>query len=146
MERRRLAPPDLPESPPQPGLAPPRRKLAEVAPPPRRRLGEQVRAATSTPAKPEPPRKGETIFGCAVRNPTTGMYCYSPKPFRHGDVMHTMVERRVVEGVVPGDWEQGFVTSRFRFVGREEAMAVAKAASQLKRPQSGPELFSEDLW
>lgn len=42
----------------------------------------------------------------------------------------------------------GFVTRSGRFVDRVEALAIAKACSQLKYPlpESREELFSEDLW
>lgn len=41
---------------------------------------------------------------------------------------------------------QGFFTSRSRFVGREEAVPIARQAGQLKPGFSGKILFSEDLW
>ena len=42
-------------------------------------------------------------------------------------------------------FNQGFITSTGRFVSREEAMQVAKAADQVK-PDRGESLRSEDLY
>ena len=47
------------------------------------------------------------------------------------------------------DWEQGFLTNTGRFVGREEAMKIAKEQNQLIRLSGSPNsdiLFSEDLY
>lgn len=47
------------------------------------------------------------------------------------------------------DWEQGFLTNKGRFVGRKEAMKIAKAQNQVIRlsGSSNPDiLFSEDLY
>lgn len=43
--------------------------------------------------------------------------------------------------------DQGFLTDNGRFIGREEAVEVAKASGQIERPKYQPnQLFSEDLW
>lgn len=47
------------------------------------------------------------------------------------------------------DWEQGFLTSKGRFVGREEAMKIAKEQNQIIRLSgslNSEMLFSEDLY
>lgn len=47
------------------------------------------------------------------------------------------------------DWEQGFLTNKGRFVGRNEAMKIAKAQNQVIRLSGSPNsdmLFSEDLY
>lgn len=47
------------------------------------------------------------------------------------------------------DWEQGFLTNKGRFVGRKEAMKIAKAQNQVIRLSGSPNsdiLFSEDLY
>lgn len=47
------------------------------------------------------------------------------------------------------NWEQGFLTNKGRFVGREEAMKIAKAQNQVIRLSGSPNsdiLFSEDLY
>lgn len=90
----------------------------------------------------------EPIIGVAIRRPSDGMYWYAHKPYRHNAVIHGLVQNGVVNPV-PADWEQGFVTSRLRFVTRLEAMEIAKATKQFKRKPggyNGPELYSEDLW
>lgn len=46
-------------------------------------------------------------------------------------------------------WEQGFLTNKGRFVGRKEAMKIAKAQNQVIRLSGSPNsdiLFSEDLY
>lgn len=47
------------------------------------------------------------------------------------------------------NWEQGFLTNKGRFVGRKEAMKIAKAQNQVIRLSGSPDsdiLFSEDLY
>ena len=47
------------------------------------------------------------------------------------------------------DWEQGFLTNKGRFVGREEAMKIAKEQNQVIRLSGSLNsdiLFSEDLY
>ena len=47
------------------------------------------------------------------------------------------------------DWEQGFLTNKRRFVGRKEAMEIAKTQNQVIRLSGSPNsdiLFSEDLY
>lgn len=47
------------------------------------------------------------------------------------------------------DWKQGFLTNKGRFVGRKEAMKIAKAQNQVIRLSGSPNsdiLFSEDLY
>lgn len=73
--------------------------------------------------------------------------------WRHGNIIAQMIEltgRRTVtnapDGV--GDYEQGFLTSKNRFVGREEAFDIAEAANQLndRNRFNNRTLFSEDLY
>jgi len=45
-----------------------------------------------------------------------------------------------------GEYIQGFLTSKNRFVDREEAMEIAKSAKQVIRKNSSPRLYSEDLY
>lgn len=76
-----------------------------------------------------------------------------PQPGRHHDVVaFILAERPELQSVIG---TQGFQTDAGRFVGREEALAIAKAADQIK-PRAGfdgipyelhpRELFSEDVW
>ena len=47
------------------------------------------------------------------------------------------------------DFEQGFLTNKGRFVGREDAMRIAKEQGQIIRLSGSPNadiLFSEDLY
>lgn len=67
------------------------------------------------------------------------------KPNRHHDVI------RSIPGGVKGPDKQGFVLDDGTFIGRREAMVIAKANGQLKRREGeqfyqGPELYSEDVW
>ena len=88
----------------------------------------------------------ERIISAAVR---IGEMIFSlPPPARHHDVLHNMSEN-----ITPGQgptWEQGFLTTSGRFVGRREGYVLARWAGQLDhvRPKTEPlvELFSEDLW
>jgi len=53
----------------------------------------------------------------------------------------------IVEPRVITPDRQGFVTSRQRFVGREEGKEIARKAGQLLPTHSSSQhLFSEDLW
>ena len=42
--------------------------------------------------------------------------------------------------------EQGFLTTKNRFLTREEALELVKSNGQLKHPMIGGVLTSEDLW
>lgn len=42
--------------------------------------------------------------------------------------------------------KQGFVTDRWRFVGRDEALTIALTAGQITYPSAGTGLISEMLW
>jgi hypothetical protein len=102
--------------------------------------------------------RGERIEAAAIRDPQSGAFYYRIRPYRHGDVMHALVQNGTVDKVVPGDWEQGFVTTRLRFVDRKQAFTIAANAGQLKpikktvkgltrtHKPKGPELYTEDLW
>ncbi len=74
---------------------------------------------------------------------------------RHADGIRMVAE--LVDYQVAGSWdavhlathEQGFVTSRNRYVGREEGLSLQKAAGIESACKSGyrkRELFSEDLY
>lgn len=86
--------------------------------------------------------RDERIVCVAIKH-KSGYYASLPPPFRHSDVMLAIDSAGI---------EQGFLTSTGRFVGRGEAYAIAKAASQLlpdDRPGHTPTpgtLYSEDLW
>jgi len=45
-----------------------------------------------------------------------------------------------------GEYVQGFLTDKNRFVDRREAMSIAFKAKQLIRVVTSPDLFSEDIY
>jgi hypothetical protein len=77
---------------------------------------------------------------------------------RHGDCIQTaaqLIDHRWRMKLEPAPWsaemcrDQGFITSRNRYVGREEALALQHAAGIPSACPSGyrkRELFSEDLY
>lgn len=69
--------------------------------------------------------------------------------WRHGNIIAqmetTMGLRTVVNGEKSvGKYEQGFLTSDNRFVGRKEAAELAFRSGQIKEMKTY--LFSEDVW
>lgn len=70
-----------------------------------------------------------------------------PAPNRHHDVIRAIYEK--TGQPVMRNW-QGFLTSEGKFVGRKEAVKIARRAGQLNvvRPKTSPRsiLFSEDVW
>lgn len=89
---------------------------------------------------------GERIVAAAVRY--EGMTFSLPPPARHGECILLMLAcRQDIDRTKTGPEEQGFVTSRHRFVDRKEARAIAVVAGQLTWRDAGlGELFSEDVW
>jgi hypothetical protein len=69
----------------------------------------------------------------------------APPPARHAHLLHPVMSE---EAIGPDD--QGFVTSRGRYVDRYEALRIVIAAgqTQIDHPSrnAGGQLFSEDLW
>ena len=66
-----------------------------------------------------------------------------PRPARHHDLIHELVEWG---HVIPITGEQGFIDDQQGFVTREEAAQIALAQGQVKSLHAPPSLFSEDLW
>lgn len=64
--------------------------------------------------------------------------------YRHADCFSTAVQLGYT-GHINAD-EQGFLTSKGRFVDRREAKLIAKRAGQLKRTSALKSLLSEDLY
>lgn len=85
----------------------------------------------------------EEIFAAAIKD-SEGSPVHLPRPARHHDIIRAMVDSGH-EAPITG--EQGFVTTRGRFVDRKEGLEIATKAGQLIR-KTPPEdvLFSEDLW
>lgn len=83
----------------------------------------------------------ERIIAAAVRY--QGATFSLLPPARHGECLWLLRAARPDSH----DEEQGFVTDRNRFVGRQEARKIAEAAGQLiERAGNLPELYSEDVW
>lgn len=64
--------------------------------------------------------------------------------FRHGDCLKTLCYFADISKVIAE--EQGFLTSKNRFVNRIEAKRIAKKEFQLIRASPYRELISEDLY
>jgi hypothetical protein len=68
---------------------------------------------------------------------------------RHGQCMWTMGSLTGLRSVTfaedgVGEYEQGFITNKNRFVGREEGAIIAFDANQIKEKKET--LYSEDLY
>ena len=85
------------------------------------------------------------------------LYSYMPergtviKGHRHADIIHTVYlligKRTCTNGAdCIGEFEQGFVTNKGRFVDRQEAMLIARAADQVISDTQSDQLYSEDLY
>jgi len=86
----------------------------------------------------------EFIKYAAVRHPNGNIFAVS-QPGRHGDVKMAM--DRVGMAGIANTMDQGFVTSKGRFVNREEGLTIAKDRRQIVRKHPTPdELYSEDMW
>ena len=67
---------------------------------------------------------------------------------RHTQCQYTMISVtgiRSVESEI-GEYEQGFLTSKNRFVDRIEGLKIAQEANQIKSEYKLTQLHSEDLW
>ncbi|CDX54579.1 p063 [Mesorhizobium plurifarium] len=83
----------------------------------------------------------ETIVAVAVRY--EGLTVSLPAPARHHNVLHPLFD---LTGKVLGGQDQGFLTSKGRFVNRFEAARIAVRAKQIVEPRWPPDLYSEDVW
>jgi len=96
----------------------------------------------------------EIVICSAIRLPDGRIF----RGHRHGDCIRTaseLVDHQHNIGLVPEPWtasmcrDQGFITSRNRYVGREEALQLQLAAGIESVCPSGyrrSQLFSEDLY
>lgn len=67
-----------------------------------------------------------------------------PVPARHHHVMWTYL---MIYGKHDNSCEQGFLTTKGRFVDRVEGLRIAKEADQIETKHGNPDmLFSEDMW
>lgn len=83
----------------------------------------------------------ETIIAAAILY--KGLIVTLPPPARHHTILHPLGD---IVGEVIGPDEQGFLTSRGRFVGRIEARDIAVQIMGVKPKNRSSYLFSEDLW
>lgn len=84
----------------------------------------------------------ETIVCAAIRH--NGVIYSVPRPGRHHNVCQLMFENGLPTEAMR---EQGFLTSEHRFVNRYEAAAIARAAGQIVREPTPPDMLtSEDVW
>lgn len=108
---------------------------------------EAIRAASGTPDESSAVERAgdvERIACAALRDSETGLILCAP---RHGGPI--MSRLRVLFGRTQRDFEQGFITNKFdRFVNRQEAHIIAKAAGQIRYRCGGDEdtLYSENLY
>jgi hypothetical protein len=86
----------------------------------------------------------ERIVAVAVKH-STGVVLSLPPPNRHHHVLRIMSALDIYK-IDEGRHEQGFLTSRGRFVDRAEALEIAEAAGQVIKKTPGGGLFSEDVW
>jgi hypothetical protein len=107
-------------------------------------LGEQLFALRKAIDGPDITREDaqESISRAAIR---VDDHVYSvPRPGRHHDVFKMMSARALERSRID---DQGFVTSAGRFVDRKEAAVLARAAHQLIREPTPPDMLtSEDVW
>ena len=67
--------------------------------------------------------------------------------FRHGQCIYSKCAVTGLIDAESGEHIQGFLTSKNRFVGRQEAWNIAKQADQIIKVSGGEgTLYSEDLW
>ena len=66
--------------------------------------------------------------------------------FRHNNCMWSMTSLTGLRSVLPevGEYEQGFLTSKNRFVNREEGAIIAFEAGQIS--ENKKTLYSEDIY
>lgn len=82
--------------------------------------------------------EGEQVICAAILDSNNRIF----RGHRHHDAIHAMSTRPGTAHVV----EEGFITSKNRFVGRREAMDIQIAAGKMAKSNKGLDLFSEDLY
>lgn len=101
--------------------------------------------STSVPSRPvESTEAKEYILSAAVRS--GDLIISIPRPARHHVIMQEISWQKLAL-TASHDYEQGFLTSTGRFVGRIAGCQIAYRANQIIN-KSGPDnqLFSEDMW
>lgn len=95
--------------------------------------------------------QSKEVVICAAVKSTTGVIV---RGHRHGDCIYGMVSGRIMKDgkkLIPGrkQEDQGFITSKNRYVTREEGRILQDAAgikSVAERGYEGNTLYSEDLY
>lgn len=93
--------------------------------------------------------------------------CAAQRAYKHGDECpiiipsvrhfdkntHSLLDNFIIDLGIIDNWEQGFLTSKYRFVDREEAAKIAVENNQVKRLVGNQKdlnsvtvLFSENLY
>jgi hypothetical protein len=85
--------------------------------------------------------RNETIVAAAMQ--WRGFTVTLEAPARHGDIIHAIAQS-IPETEWPVRGDQGFLTSSGKFVGRNDAMEIARAAGQVQ--STSDTLYTEDLW
>lgn len=93
---------------------------------------------------------GEVVTHSAIRTPEGVVYA-GKAPARHHNCIAYMTLQGLVETPRSGLFrQQGFLTSKGRYVDRALGLAIATQADQINkvRPKTNPVtlLFSEDVW
>jgi hypothetical protein len=91
------------------------------------------------------PKEKEIVICAAVKMPDG----FVVRGHRHADCYRNLSERPRYKDAIFGDTEEGFITSKNRFVTREEGRKLQDAAgipSADKYGYRGDTLFSEDLY
>lgn len=103
---------------------------------------EHAKAVPDLP-KPEP---SPLVVGVAIRDPEKHVWSMR-SPSRHHHLIHAIVEATSIE-CVPGDWEQGFMSSNGNFLTRTEALWLVCNNGQFHNElePGKTELYSEDVW
>lgn len=103
------------------------------------KVDETIRALQEKVKNPS-----ERIIAAAIYH---GATISLPPPARHHTILESMHLTMGIDVKKVGPENQGFLTSKGRFVNRVEAYHIAWRESQMIRQTgSAPELFSEDLW
>lgn len=66
--------------------------------------------------------------------------------WRHPNCIYQMVAIYGLRNATAGEYEEGFLTSKNRFVDRKEGAKIALDSGQIKKLQFGKQLYSEDLY
>lgn len=93
----------------------------------------------------------EYIMCAAIHLDDGKVYCFQPYNINAGVVLcgwrHPCIfQQAEYFGLMFDGYTQGFLTTKNRFLSRDEAYKLARETGQLKHPLIGGTLTSEDLW